>query len=91
MLMFLHSRLRNPIEYRTVKTQHFFLIFLPLNSYTFFYILYPVGAGSEAIEIYQSLPFAHTIHPAYYYFLVAMICIYPPGNVSSFHLDALIV
>ncbi|KAF9289019.1 hypothetical protein BGZ68_010174 [Mortierella alpina] len=47
--------------------------------YTFFYILYPVGAGSEAIEIYQSLPFAHTIHPGYYYFLCAMLCIYPPG------------
>ncbi|KAG0314842.1 hypothetical protein BGZ99_007831 [Dissophora globulifera] len=47
--------------------------------YTFFYILYPVGAGSEAIEIYQALPFANTIHPAYYYFLVAMLCIYPPG------------
>ncbi|KAF9404057.1 hypothetical protein BGX21_000003 [Mortierella sp. AD011] len=47
--------------------------------YTFFYILYPVGAGSEAIEIYQSLPFAHTIHPGYYYFLIAMICTYPPG------------
>ncbi|KAG0297782.1 hypothetical protein BGZ98_000437 [Dissophora globulifera] len=47
--------------------------------YTFFYILYPVGAGSEAIEIYQALPFANTVHPAYYYFLVAMLCIYPPG------------
>ncbi|KAG0212062.1 hypothetical protein BGX28_006960 [Mortierella sp. GBA30] len=47
--------------------------------YTFFYILYPIGAGSEAIEIYQSLPFAHTIHPGYYYFLCAMLCIYPPG------------
>ncbi|KAG0293629.1 hypothetical protein BGZ96_002511 [Linnemannia gamsii] len=53
--------------------------FLVWCRYTFFYILYPVGAGSEAIEIYQSLPFAHTIHPAYYYFLVAMLCIYPPG------------
>ncbi|KAF9190220.1 hypothetical protein BGZ51_008851 [Haplosporangium sp. Z 767] len=47
--------------------------------YTFFYILYPIGAGSEAIEIYQSLPFAHAVHPYYYYFLCAMICIYPPG------------
>lgn len=52
--------------------------------YTFFYILYPVGAGSEAIEIYQALPFAHTIHPGYYYFLVAMLCIYPPGNTLPY-------
>ncbi|KAF9432653.1 hypothetical protein BGZ76_010507 [Entomortierella beljakovae] len=47
--------------------------------YTFFFILYPVGAGSEAIEVYQSLPFAQSIHPAYYYFLWAIIAIYPPG------------
>ncbi|KAK3808333.1 MAG: tyrosine phosphatase-like protein [Benniella sp.] len=47
--------------------------------YTFFFILYPVGAGSEALEIYQAIPFAHNVHPAYYYYLWAMIAIYPPG------------
>ncbi|KAF9973177.1 hypothetical protein BGZ73_003616 [Actinomortierella ambigua] len=47
--------------------------------YTFFYILYPVGAGSEAIEIWRALPFASQIGQEYYYFLIAMLCIYPPG------------
>ncbi|KAF9899319.1 hypothetical protein BX616_003099, partial [Lobosporangium transversale] len=47
--------------------------------YTFFYVLYIVGAGSEAIEIYQALPFASNVNPAYYYVLAAILCIYPPG------------
>ncbi|KAI8360324.1 tyrosine phosphatase-like protein [Mortierella sp. GBAus27b] len=53
--------------------------FLVWCRYTFFFILYPVGAGSEAIEIYQAIPFAHAIHPAYVYFLWTMLAIYPPG------------
>ncbi|KAG0231344.1 hypothetical protein BGW41_002210 [Actinomortierella wolfii] len=53
--------------------------FLVWCRYTFFYILYPLGAGSEAVEIWRALPFAPAIAQEYKYFLIAMLCIYPPG------------
>jgi very-long-chain (3R)-3-hydroxyacyl-CoA dehydratase len=72
--------LKAPMNRRTANSTNFFLYIYACYSYTFFFILYPVGAGSEAMEIYQAIPFAHNIHPAYSYFLWAMIAIYPPGN-----------
>ncbi|TPX31008.1 very-long-chain (3R)-3-hydroxyacyl-CoA dehydratase [Synchytrium microbalum] len=49
--------------------------------YTFFYILYPMGAGSEAMEIYNALPAAraYASNDYLYYLLMGIIAIYPPG------------
>ncbi|KAK9720201.1 hypothetical protein K7432_004292 [Basidiobolus ranarum] len=48
--------------------------------YTFFYALYPLGATSEAILIYQSLSAAKSLNIYYYYYLVFLLFTYPPGK-----------
>jgi very-long-chain (3R)-3-hydroxyacyl-CoA dehydratase len=47
--------------------------------YTFFYVLYPMGAGSEAFLIYRSLEAAKEAYPIYYVALLVILCTYPPG------------
>ncbi|KAI9591550.1 tyrosine phosphatase-like protein [Syncephalis fuscata] len=47
--------------------------------YTFFLVLYPMGAGSEAMLIYQSLSAADALYPNYGIILRGMLAIYPPG------------
>ncbi|SAM03874.1 hypothetical protein [Absidia glauca] len=47
--------------------------------YNFFLVLYPLGVSSELMMIYQALPYAKEIHPAYYYALIAAALSYAPG------------
>ncbi|RKP10286.1 protein tyrosine phosphatase [Thamnocephalis sphaerospora] len=47
--------------------------------YTFFLVLYPIGAGSEAMLVYQALPAADALYPYYGYILRAILLVYPPG------------
>lgn len=51
---------------------------LPLR-YTFFFVLYPLGAGSEWILMYHSLDAAKAIHPNFYYGLIFILVMYVPG------------
>ncbi|ORX88613.1 PTPLA-domain-containing protein [Basidiobolus meristosporus CBS 931.73] len=46
--------------------------------YTFFYALYPIGATSEAILIYQSLGAAKAFNTYYYFYLIFLLITYPP-------------
>lgn len=48
--------------------------------YNFFLVLYPLGVSSELMMIYQALPYAMEIHPAYYYALIAAAMSYIPGK-----------
>nr|CAG8527922.1 3285_t:CDS:2 [Entrophospora candida] len=48
--------------------------------YTFFYLLYPVGAGSEAVLIFKSIPYS--IHRAFYWLQVGILCAYLPVTNS---------
>ncbi|TPX31572.1 very-long-chain (3R)-3-hydroxyacyl-CoA dehydratase [Synchytrium endobioticum] len=52
--------------------------------YSFFYVLYPVGAGSEACEIYNALPAARAYGDVLYYVLVGILCMYPPGFYTMY-------
>lgn len=47
--------------------------------YTLFYVLYPMGAGSEAWLVYLSLARAKKLSQVYWGFLIAILAIYPPG------------
>ncbi|ORE09777.1 PTPLA-domain-containing protein [Rhizopus microsporus var. microsporus] len=47
--------------------------------YNFFLVLYPLGVFSEMMMVYQALPYAKAIHPAYYFGLIAVALIYIPG------------
>lgn len=47
--------------------------------YSLFYILYPLGAGSEAWLVYLSLDEARKLSPAYALFLKGLLVTYPPG------------
>jgi very-long-chain (3R)-3-hydroxyacyl-CoA dehydratase len=47
--------------------------------YTFFIILYPIGAGSEAVLVYQALPSADEAYPYYGYLLRVILAVYPFG------------
>ncbi|KAI9247349.1 tyrosine phosphatase-like protein [Sporodiniella umbellata] len=47
--------------------------------YNFFFILYPLGVGSEMTMVYQALPYAKLISPWYYFALIAVALIYIPG------------
>jgi very-long-chain (3R)-3-hydroxyacyl-CoA dehydratase len=44
--------------------------------YTFFYLLYPVGAGSEFMCVWNALPYSAGIT---YMVLITACCVYPPG------------
>jgi very-long-chain (3R)-3-hydroxyacyl-CoA dehydratase len=48
--------------------------------YSFFLLLYPTGAGSEAMLIYQSLPAAYKWNPSLYWFLIGILVLYVPGK-----------
>lgn len=47
--------------------------------YTLFYVLYPLGAGSEMVLLFKSLPFAKKYSTLLYVFDVVLLAIYPPG------------
>ncbi|KAL4887108.1 tyrosine phosphatase-like protein [Aspergillus karnatakaensis] len=48
--------------------------------YNTFYVLYPIGISSECILAVKALPYAAKIHPAYWWFIVAVLVIYVPGS-----------
>lgn len=50
--------------------------------YNTFFILYPMGAGSEAMCIFTSLHEAWKWDQRYYWFLVVVLVTYPPGEFS---------
>ncbi|KAI8818823.1 Ptplb-like protein [Fimicolochytrium jonesii] len=52
--------------------------------YTFFFVLYPVGAGSEWILLIKSLPHVKAIDERIYYLYIAIACIYPPGLYTMY-------
>jgi very-long-chain (3R)-3-hydroxyacyl-CoA dehydratase len=55
--------------------------------YTFFFILYPTGAGSEFILAYMALPFVKEINVYFYYGLVGIMTLYIPlFPVQYFHM-----
>ncbi|KAI7866996.1 tyrosine phosphatase-like protein [Spinellus fusiger] len=47
--------------------------------YTFFFVLYPAGVGSELVMIYQALPYAQQWSSVYYYMVIAVALTYIPG------------
>ena len=53
--------------------------FLTWLRYNTFYVLYPMGAGSEALCIYNALREAAGVHVGVYWFLVGVLLTYPPG------------
>lgn len=58
--------------------------FLTWLRYNTFFVLYPMGAGSEAWCIYQALAEAKVFNANYYWVLVAILVTYPPGMLGSF-------
>lgn len=50
--------------------------------YNTFFVLYPLGAGSEAYCIWKALPEAWELSQGYYWFLVVILLTYPPGWYS---------
>lgn len=57
--------------------------FLTWLRYNTFFVLYPLGAGSEAWCIYQALGEAKAYNVGYYWVLVAILATYPPGMYVS--------
>ena len=53
--------------------------------YTFFFALYPLGAGSEAVLVYMSLPYFLEFDKfdIYYYVRIGVLLFYPPGKWES--------
>jgi very-long-chain (3R)-3-hydroxyacyl-CoA dehydratase len=45
--------------------------------YSLFYVLYPMGAGSEAVLMYKSLPYARKFSGALFWFEVVLLMFYP--------------
>ncbi|KAL0640789.1 hypothetical protein Q9L58_000096 [Maublancomyces gigas] len=58
--------------------------FLTWLRYNTFFVLYPMGAGSEAWCIYQSLAEAKVFNANYYWVLVAILVTYPPGLYKQY-------
>ncbi|KAI9032330.1 tyrosine phosphatase-like protein [Hyaloraphidium curvatum] len=52
--------------------------FLNWMRYTFFYFLYPLGAGSEMVLLFKSLPYAKKYSTLLYLFDIFLLAIYPP-------------
>jgi len=48
--------------------------------YNTFFVLYPVGISSECTLVYLALQPAAKLYPLYYWFLVALLCVYVPGS-----------
>jgi len=46
--------------------------------------LYPVGAGSEAVLVYESLPYAIKISRNFYWVLVIILLTYVPGFYTMY-------
>ncbi|KAJ8658143.1 hypothetical protein O0I10_006150 [Lichtheimia ornata] len=53
--------------------------FLNWARYNLFFVLYPMGVGSELTMVYQSLPYAQEWNPLYFYFLIGTSLVYLPG------------
>lgn len=51
--------------------------------YNTFFILYPMGAGSEFLCIIAALQEAWSWDQRYYWFLCAILVTYPPGECSQ--------
>lgn len=58
--------------------------FLKWLRYNTFFVLYPLGAGSEAWCIYQALAEVKVFNVTYYWVLVAILVTYPPGMLGGF-------
>lgn len=56
--------------------------FLTWLRYNTFFVLYPMGAGSEAWCIYQALAEAKVFNANYYWVLVVILVTYPPGMLG---------
>ncbi|KAF8249588.1 PTPLA-domain-containing protein [Wilcoxina mikolae CBS 423.85] len=52
--------------------------------YNTFFVLYPLGAGSEAWCIYRALPEAWRLSRGYYWFLVVILVTYLPGLFNQY-------
>ncbi|KAF8538153.1 tyrosine phosphatase-like protein [Trichophaea hybrida] len=52
--------------------------------YNTFFVLYPLGAGSEAWCIYRALPEAWEMSRVYYWFLVVILVTYIPGLFNQY-------
>ncbi|KAI9296262.1 PTPLA-domain-containing protein [Neoconidiobolus thromboides FSU 785] len=52
--------------------------------YTFFYVLYPIGASSEVIVAYQARLVIKDISLPLYYALLAILCFYPFGFIQLY-------
>lgn len=61
--------------------------FLKWLRYNTFFVLYPLGAGSEAWCIYQALAEAKVFNVTYYWVLVAILITYPPGMLGGSSAD----
>lgn len=58
--------------------------FLTWLRYNTFFVLYPLGAGSEAVCIFRALSEAKEFNTNYYYYLVAILLTYPPGLYKQY-------
>ncbi len=47
--------------------------------YSLFFVLYPLGAGSEWLLIWKSVAPSQTLSPVYAFFLRAILAVYIPG------------
>ncbi|KAI8826057.1 tyrosine phosphatase-like protein [Fimicolochytrium jonesii] len=52
--------------------------------YTLFFVLYPIGAGSEWILLIKSLPYVKAIDERIYYAYIVVACLYPPGLYTMY-------
>jgi len=52
--------------------------------YNTFFILYPLGAGSEAWCIFRALPEVYAKNETYYWVLVALLATYAPGLYNQY-------
>lgn len=52
--------------------------------YSLFYVLYPIGAGSEAYLVYLAIPFAGKIHPFAPFLFKLVLAIYVPGFITLY-------
>lgn len=59
--------------------------FLNWARYNLFFVLYPMGVGSELTMVYQSLPYAQEWNPLYFYFLIGTSLVYLPGKKSFYY------
>jgi len=57
--------------------------------YSLFYVLYPMGAGSEAVLMYKSLPYSRKFSAPFFWFEVVLLMFYPicTLNISDYDLD----